>query len=316
MDCRDVRQLADLFVSEELLPETRNGIVRHLEHCPSCRMEIDARHGFRRSLQGAFNRAPDLQPGSDFALRLRNDLRKATAHQRDPRPFPRRWLALAAGVVLAAGLAGIVVVDRSLASVDPLARDARGGHWTCALKNRRNRMPVPLEQAAERFDGAYRLLLTDPPDHVTTPNGPARVIDRHSCAPGTRRFAHLILDYRGHVVSLLVTANKPDDASGPSAPMGSTPYLLRTSLNRLTVVAVRVPHHAVVLVSDLEEQELTQLSNAVSVPLARRLAGRVIVPDPGTLAALDRAQPSIPGVTLSRPDQSTIAAVAPARWIR
>ena len=316
MNCRDVRQLADLFVSEELLTQTSHGIVRHLENCPSCQMEIDARHGFRRSLQGAFNRAPDLQPRADFAARLRNDVRKATAHEPAPRPFPRRWLALAAGVVLAAGLAGIVAVNRSLASVDPLARDARGDHWNCALKNRRNRKPVLLEEAAERFDGAYRLLLTDPPENVSTPNGPARVIDRHSCAFGTRRFAHVILDYRGHVVSLLVTANKHQDASGPPSPMGSPRYLLRSSLNRLTVVSVRGPHHAVVLVSDLDEHELTGLSNAMSVPLARRLTGRVILPDPGTLAAPDPGAIINPRVRLSRPDQPTIAAIAPARWIR
>ena len=315
MNCRDVRQLADLFVSEELLPETSHGILRHLEHCPSCQMQIDARHGFRRSLQAAFNRVPDLQPRADFAVWLRNGLLEAAAHERNPPPFPRRWLALAAGVLLAAGLAGIVVVNRSLASVDPLARDARGGHWKCALKNRRNRMPVPLEEAAERFDGAYRFMLTDPPDNIKTPNGLARVIDRHSCAFGTRRFAHVILNYRGHVVSLLVTANKQHDASGRSAPMGS-PYLLRTSLNRLTVVSVRGPHHAVVLVSDLEEHELTELSNAMSVPLAQRLTGRVILPDPGTLAALDPDAAINPRVRLSRPERPTIAAVAPARWIR
>jgi hypothetical protein len=170
--------------------------------------------------------------------------------------------------------------------------------------------------AAERLDGAYRFLLTDPPDNIKTPNGLARVIDRHSCAFGTRRFAHVILNYRGHVVSLLVTANKQHDASGRSAPMGSPPYLLRSSLNRLTVVSVRGPHHAVVLVSDLEEHELTELSNAMSVPLAQRLTGRVILPDPGTLAALDPDATINPRVRLSRPDRPTIAAVAPARWIR
>jgi hypothetical protein len=69
-------------------------------------------------------------------------------------------------------------------------------------------------------------------------------------------------------------------------------------------------------VSDLEEHELTELSNAMSVPLAQRLTGRVILPDPGTLAALDPDATINPRVRLSRPDRPTIAAVAPARWIR
>jgi hypothetical protein len=68
-------------------------------------------------------------------------------------------------------------------------------------------MPVPLEEAAQRFDSAYRLLLSAPPDDISTPNGPANVVERHSCAYGARRFGHVILQYRGRVVSLLMTGN-------------------------------------------------------------------------------------------------------------
>ena len=43
MQCREVRELADSFLSEQLLVETNHEIVRHLETCPDCRADIAAR---------------------------------------------------------------------------------------------------------------------------------------------------------------------------------------------------------------------------------------------------------------------------------
>ena len=44
MNCRDVRDVADSFLGEELLTETNHEILRHLGTCPSCRSEIEALH--------------------------------------------------------------------------------------------------------------------------------------------------------------------------------------------------------------------------------------------------------------------------------
>jgi hypothetical protein len=142
---------------------------------------------------------------------------------------------------------------------------------------------VPLEEAARRFDSAYRLLLSAPPDDISTPGGPARVVDRHSCAYDGRRFGHVVLQYRGRVVSLLMTANQ--EAAGAAEAADAIPHLIGRPMNGLSVVSVNGTHHAILLVSDLESMELTQLSRAVSVPLAQRLEGRLI-PDRSPLAAL------------------------------
>ena len=286
MNCRDVREVADSFLSEALLTETNHAILRHLDTCPSCRTEIDDRRRMRRALQAAFDRAPGLRPTADFGIRLGNQLRKAAEDERPRRDVQSRWFALAAGVLLAAGLAGFVVVNRALTPVDALARDARGDHWYCALKNRIIRTPVPLEEAAARFDSAYLRLLSAPPDDISTPAGPARVVDRHSCAYGTRRFGHVILNYRGRVVSLLVTAND-DDATGASLPDESTTHVHGRPVNGLSVVSVRGTRHAILLVGDLDEHELTQLSRLVSVPLARQLEESANLPDRPALAALE-----------------------------
>jgi hypothetical protein len=186
-----------------------------------------------------------------------------------PWTFSGRWLALAASLVLAAGVTAAIVLNRSPAPAESLARDAIGDHRNCALKYRLARTPVPLEEAAQRFDSAYRVLLSAPPDDIPTPDGPARVVERHSCAYGTHRFGHVILRYRGRVVSLLVTAN--DGATAAAESTEAIPHVIGRPMEGLSVVSVNGSRHAVMLVGDLEHNELTQLAGIVSLPLVQRL---------------------------------------------
>jgi hypothetical protein len=271
MNCRDIREVADTFLGQELQTETNHEILRHLETCPSCRTMVDARRRLRGALRTAFHRAPDLQPSAEFAERLRVELRAATMHRQRSWTLSSRWLGLAAGLVLAAGLTTAILLNRSSAPAQALARDAIGDHRNCALKFRLVRAPMPLEEAAQRFDRAYRLLLSAPPDDISTPEGPVRVVDRHACEYGAHRFGHVILQYRGHVVSLLLTANdRPIDAAVPAV---AIPRVIGRPTDGLSVVSVDGVRHAVMLVGDLEKHELTQLAGIVSLPLVERLTG-------------------------------------------
>jgi hypothetical protein len=269
MNCRDVREVGDSFLCEELLTETNHEILRHLDSCPSCRTEIEARRRLRGALRTAFSRDPELQPAGEFADRLRDQLRQAAVHRHRTWTFSSRWLAVAAAVVLAAALTAAILLNRSSASVEVLAADAIGDHRNCALKFRLVRMPIPLEEAAQRFDSAYRLLISAPPDDIPTPDGPARVVERHSCEYGAHRFAHIVLQYRGRVVSLLVTAH---DGATAIDSAEAIPQIIGRPTGGLSVVSVNGSRHAVMLVSDLENNQLTQLARIVSLPLAQRLA--------------------------------------------
>jgi len=286
MNCRDVREVADSFLCDELLTETNHEILQHLDTCGSCRTEIDGRRTLRRALHGAFDRAPDLQPRPEFIDRLGGQLREAAAHNHRSWTFSPRWFAIAAGLVLAAGLAATVLMNRPTPPTPSdtlLAQDAAGDHQNCALTFRLVRKPIPLEDAAQRFDSALRVLLTAPPDDISAPGGPARVVERHSCAYGARQFGHVVLQYQGHVVSLLVTAN--DRSTRAAESVDAVPHLIGRPMNGLSVVSVNGSRHAILLVSDLESAELTKLSGAVSVPLAQRLAARFTV-DRNTMASL------------------------------
>ena len=229
--------------------------------------------------QGFYEKNPGTETAIlQMTLRPPTELQGAAARvlPPDPRPHQNELEHVFAGRKPAqvalddAGVAAVVFLNRSWAPAEALAQDAIGDHRNCALKYRLVRNPVPLEEAAQRFDSAYRLLLSAPPDDISTPDGPVRVVERHSCAYGAHRFGHVILQYRGRVVSLLVTANDRATAAAESAE--AIPHVIGRPMEGLSVVSVNGSRHAVMLVSDLEKNELTQLAGIVSLPLAQRLA--------------------------------------------
>lgn len=268
MNCRDVSEIADSFLSQELLAETNHEIQRHVETCSLCRADLESRRRLRRALRVAFHRAPDLHPPAAFQDRLQGHLRGVSGRAANPRVLSTRWLAFAAGIVLVLGMASASRLWNPRGAAEALAREAMGDHQNCALKYRLVRMPVPLEEAARQFDSAYRSLLSAPPADIATPSGVARVTGRHSCAYGTRRFGHIIMEYRGRVVSLLMTTN--DAGKGDREP-DATPHVIGHAMDGLSVVSVDGAHHAIMVVGDLATAELIQLSKAVSVPLAQRV---------------------------------------------
>jgi hypothetical protein len=232
----------------------------------------DGQRRLNDAVRGAFERAPELEPRQGFTDELRERLRQESARTegRGRRTVLGRWVPLAALVTLTAGVAAAFFLTRALTPAEALARDAMGDHTNCALKARTG-TPMPLEEAAQRFDGAYRLLATSPPDETSTPDGVARVVDRHVCAFGDRRFGHVVMDYHGHVVSLLMAED--EGAAGLTDTAGATPHLIGRPANGLRVVSVSGVRHEILLVGDLDGAELTRLSRVVAMPLAGRLNG-------------------------------------------
>ena len=102
MDCREVRQLAEVAVNEPLLIETTGRLVVHLDGCPACRAEIEGMRRLRSVTQSAFDRAPDLAVRPEFAAALSARLRAAAVCRRPARRW-RPWLAVAATFRVVAG---------------------------------------------------------------------------------------------------------------------------------------------------------------------------------------------------------------------
>jgi anti-sigma factor RsiW len=265
MQCRDVRELLDSYLGQELMVETNHDLMRHLETCPDCRAELEARRQLRTRLREAFTTAHNLQPRQGFAL-------EALAKLRDERPARRRWSivpmwgALAASVLLVAAVSVLFVRGR----VSTVARDAVGDHRNCAVKFALSEPPILLAEAAARFDPVYSRLLDTPPDDFVTVAGPLRVIDRHSCVFASRRFGHVVLQLEGHLVSLLVTAEDQSSEQSRGRLKTTPSWLPRVDGQR--VASFETPGHAVFVVSDLGEEQFRAVAEALMKPVSTRLA--------------------------------------------
>jgi hypothetical protein len=209
-------------------------------------------------LRQALDRSPDLAPSPQFIAVLRQHLEaQVLVPRRQSRMRTLRWLGIAASLVLAvvAGVAYRVYVH----SGADLARAAVGDHRNCALKFNLAEKPVTLEEAARKYNPAFRVLEHLPLDDVLTPVGVAHVLERHSCLYGGRRFAHVVLKYQGAVVSLMMTS-----AEGASAAPGS--------IDGMNVTAFRAGTQVVFLAGDVAVSDLVALVDSISGPLARALA--------------------------------------------
>jgi hypothetical protein len=273
MECREIRQLAEAFVSEQLLVETTQAVVAHLDRCPACRAEVDALRRLRGSTRSAFERAPDLTPRPDFAADLAARLRAHASAVHTVRPHRRTWLALAASVLLVVG-AGWGWRDWSASSALALLHAAVGDHRFCAIRFRLTERPIPLAEAGRRYGGIDGQLESVEPVTATLSGGPLRILERHSCVYDGRRFAHLVLRYKNETVSLLVTDERhPGGALGMRLAGTATALSSSPAVDGFHVASFRGPRHAVFVVSSLSDADLHEVARAMIEPVSRVLAG-------------------------------------------
>lgn len=262
MQCREVRELLDAFLGDQLLVETTNDVVRHLETCPACRAELEGRRALRARLQSAFSAAAELAPRAEFLNGVEARFRAEAPSRMTRRRWLRSWGAAAAGIVTAVsgGLFARSAARRS--RLAELARNAAGDHQNCAIKFNLAERPISLEEAARRYDPAFASLTTLPAP-TGLPSGPAELLERHSCVYEGRRFAHVVFRYSGHIVSLLIT--------GGSESIGSSPEILPIN-GPVQVASFSAARHLAFIVSDLPVQETSRFAQAMVAPISQRLS--------------------------------------------
>jgi anti-sigma factor RsiW len=256
MECRNVRELADSFLSEQLLVETTHDILRHLAQCPSCRAEIDSRRRLRAALRGAFERSPELRATPEFLASIGQRVREQQSQRRTAWSW-RPMLAIAASLLLATSVAfgGREWLGTSL------LHTVLGDHQNCAIRFTLKEKPISLEEAAQRFEPAYRSLVAVAPSPARLSSGDLTVLERHSCVYDGRRFAHLVLRYRGTLVSVLVT---PDRLARVPA---------EVAVDGTRVSSFRVGRFAAFVVTSASDAETREIAAAVAGPLKNALAG-------------------------------------------
>ena len=157
---------------------------------------------------------------------------------------------------------------------DPLREAAIGDHRYCALgltTGGKEATGITSLAEAARYEPAYHVFESVPGDEIPTSGGEARVLNRHSCVFAGRRFAHVILRYRGAPVSLIVTRGRASSASAAAATHGPS----TSTSNGLTVLSFRTADYSVFVVGALSAAELSPLSDAISGDIVHALAAKI-----------------------------------------
>ena len=273
--CRDARERADSFVAGEPSVEASHAVMRHLESCPACRADVDARRALREQLRGAFLADRTLAPRAEWAAELAARLQPSVpGHSAAVGGWWSGGLALAATLLLGASVAIYFGAGwRGATALAELARMAAGDHRNCAIKFALAERPIPLADAAARYDAAYRAFENTPADSFTARGGTVEVVDRHSCVYNGRRFAHVVMRYQGQVVSLLVTT---EPAGWLSRLPGASEGNLDAPLPPVGDDVVRMGRaggHAVFFVGDARSQVVRDVADAISPAVYSALSG-------------------------------------------
>jgi Putative zinc-finger len=272
MDCREVRDLADAYVSEQVLVETARAIVAHLDRCPTCHAEVDGLRRLRASVRSAYLASTDLSPSPAFAVALRSRLRSEGLRGKARAPWRRGWLALAATLVLVAG-GGFGIRGLGVSGFTAILQAAVGDHRFCLVAFKLAERPIALEKAAALYgDPVDRSLDTVQAPSTQLSGGPVRIVERHSCVFGGRRFAHIVLRYKRDLISLVVT---PDERLLRNLPGASVPrdgsIVSLPPVEGYHVAAFRGPRHVVFAISGLDDHDLREVTRSMVGSVSRAL---------------------------------------------
>jgi len=272
MQCRDFREIADSYLSDELLIETNHDVIRHLDSCGECRSELAARRQLRYELRAKFNQTPELRVPDSFSDSLRIQLRQQ-AWQRPGVVIPRiAYVGIAATLLIAVGL-GFLAVERWRAGQREstawasLTNSATADHRECALEHKLRRTIISLAEAGRVYDRAYESLADQTSLQAVLPAG-AQLIDAHSCAFEGRRFAHVVIKYHDQIASIVVGRSNPNNKAPKAMPGDiAAPF----NFDSYQVASFQTTSHAVFVVSSLNETDNMTIARSVSPLLEKQI---------------------------------------------
>lgn len=290
--------MIDSYLSDELLVETNHDVLRHLENCGECRVFLADCRELRSRVRRAVMAMPELNAEPAFVTRLTAELKQTSLRpsgwQRlTSRPFiPAIGFACTILIVIGAFL--FLRSPRSQVTVNAnnqndtlieankarlveavkvgwkeLTEHAVGDHKNCAVKFNLAENPVSLDEAAKKYGEANKDIdktIFAAAKDIFEGQAQSRIkfLEAHSCIYNGRRFAHIVLQRQGKLISVLVA-----DTDLPTAADGPENLRFEGSLN---ASGFQLDHHAVFVVSEMDAADNTLLAQAILPAIRRHMA--------------------------------------------
>jgi hypothetical protein len=278
MKCQDFQELIDSYLCDELLTETNHEVLRHLEQCANCRSVIEERRIFRARLRSAVQNCEEHKICEKFKANLQNSLRQSIL----PRTQAKKsfftanysWAAVAASFLIVAVL-GIwffqksnVNVPTDIAKTDEnyqsasLQKVALGDHKNCAVKHNLKETPVEINLSSPQYASLKEGVLIP----LKKEFGSCEFVESHICKYEGYSFTHLVFDYEGKTMSILMLDLKDNKSL-------ENKYIDKLSDEGYQIAHFYVDKKAVFVISDLPEQKNTAAAEVLETPLRRQFSG-------------------------------------------
>lgn len=222
MQCKNFREIADSYLSDELLVETNHEVFRHLENCENCRRDLGGRREVRAKLCSAIINSTESQIDRTFAANLRQRLEKEAFRKNGFTDFFRmsdapKIFALSAAALIIAVLIGFsfwnnpAEKDRIAANNNVyktawmnISEAAAEDHNHCGLGkydywNKNDATENAEEKAFE--ENVLNEIQSKTDQSV-------KLVSIHDCYAMGKKFHHAIMNIGDHVVSITQTASE------------------------------------------------------------------------------------------------------------
>lgn len=217
--CERTRLYLDSYISNELLIETNNEMVRHLEECPACAAEAEIRSRLKERLKSAVEREA-VPAGLEARVCERLQPRRAYSG------WWASWMLSAAAAALFLGAlwlayprnplpavsdrpAQAVYIEKISTHLEAVLRVGLQDHVHCAVFRRYPQNPPSLQELARQLGPDYQGLL--PILQAAAPEG-YRCEMAHHCSYAGRKYVHLTLRKGNSVLSLVIAHKNPGES--------------------------------------------------------------------------------------------------------
>jgi len=266
MNCKDFREVADSYLSDELLTETNHDMISHMEACGDCRAVIEARREIRSRLKSAVLSSPEFRLDENFNHNFMTQLRHEQT-QAAPRSswFSLRSLVFAAGL-LVVGLLSYGVLFNTVPkaetpymvaglSSENLVNIAAADHQHCAIEHKLDELPTSLKDGDGKYAGLESIVKTKLGAQLAN----HKLVQAHSCMFKDVRFAQFVLaDGQQHLSVLLAPS---EDA------VGQPNDIRKFSTEAYEIASFDSNKQAVFVISDLDQPRNFSAAKTLSEPI-------------------------------------------------
>lgn len=254
MNCKDFREIADSYLSDELIVETNHEIFQHLENCANCRQELAFRREVRERLRISLKTSPEFQINPAFATRLQANLKDEALKQNSW--FDWKIFAPILVSILIIGSLTFALFYRQNSTADEtksylveISKTAITTHEDCGLFH-----------SKEWEENIGKL----PPEKIafvkTLQNDDTQILEAHECEFDGKLFTHYVLRRNGKIVSVL----KTESNNASQTNLKTEDSIVCERQKGLQISRFTIGEELVFVVSDMSEAENLSLARILS----------------------------------------------------